>query len=277
MQTKLLFFILLFLSLDIFAQPNPPAPPPPSPPAKSTSSPREDFGNTQNNIAGSQSRSFGGGSIIKPNQIYNAADFMLVGSPTYEEFSFRPGTSLSWSKLNLKKGYGVNAIITFDLTQQAYSVYYRYKDWYYHINFGRMGMALNTGTSVTRIWEPKIIKGLTLGTQIGVGVVANGKSTDKDAYFVAVPYLVLITQKEFVITKCIDFRSEAFITMCSPYYDIGMDYISTSSTFNAITGGCIGIKLSKYFKLNLTHRANINTTPKWGVMHNILIGTTFKL
>ena len=46
MQTKLLFFILLFLPLGMFAQPNPPAPPPPPPPVKSTSSPREDFGNT---------------------------------------------------------------------------------------------------------------------------------------------------------------------------------------------------------------------------------------
>lgn len=272
MQTKLLFFILLCLQLGVFAQPGPPPPPPP--PTKPTLLPREDFGNTQNNIAGSQSRSFGGGSIIKPNQIYNSADFMLVGSPTYEEFSFRPGTSLSWSKLNLKKGYGVNVIVTFDLSQQAYSFYYRYEDWYYHINFGKMGTALNTGASVTYM---KQLKSLTLGTQLGVSVVANGKSTDKDAYFVAVPYLVLILQKEFIITEYIDFKSEAFITMCSPYYDIGLDYVSTSSTFNAIVGSCIGIKLSKYFKLNLTYRANINTTPKWGVIPNILIGTTFKL
>jgi len=273
MQIKALFIILLlFIPLGIFAQPNPPAPPPAPAP-----SPQEDFGTTQNNIVGSQARSFGGGSIIKPNQIYNSADFMLVGSPTYEEFSFRPGTSLSWSKLNAKKGYGGNAIITFDLSQQAYSFYHRNKNWYYHVNFGKMGKALNTGASITRIWEPTSIKDLTLGTQLGVGIVANGKSTDKDAYFVAVPYLVFISQKEFTITKHINFKPEIFITVCSPYYDIGMNYGSTSSTFNAVVGNCVGIKLSKYFKLNLTYRGNMNTTPKWGLMHNILIGSTFKL
>ena len=274
MQTKILPFILLFLPLVILAQPIPPKP---SPPSKPTASAEEDFGNTQNNIVGSQSRSFGGGSIIKPNQIYNSADFMLVGSPTYEEFTFRPGTSLSWSKINLKKGYGVNAVVTFDLTQQAYSVYRRNKNWYYHINLGKMGIALNTGASITRIWEPTGIKDLTLGVQVGVGVVANGKSTDKDAYFVAVPYLVLISQKEFTISKHIEWKPEVFITMCSPYYDIGKDYVSTSPTFNAIVGNCTSIKLSKNFKLNLTYRANINTTPKWGVIPNILIGSTFKL
>ena len=273
MQIKLLYVILLLIPLGVFAQPLPPAPPP----SKPTTTSDEDFSSTQNNIIGSQSRSFGGGSIIKPNQMYNSADFMLVGSPTYEEFTFRPGTSLSWSKLNFKKGYGGNAVVTFDLSQQAYSVYRRNKSWYYHINFGRMGMALNTGASVTRVWEPTDMKGLTLGTQFGIGVVANGKSTDKNAYFVAVPYLVFILQKEFTITKRIDFKPDAFITLCSPYYDIGKNYTSTSSTFNAVVGNCIGIKLSKYFKLNLTYRGNMNTTPKWGLMHNILIGSTFKL
>ena len=225
---------------------------------------------------GAQSRSFGGGSIIKPNQILNSADFALVGSPTYETFTFRPGTSLNWSSITFGKGFGANAVLTFDLSQQSYSFYYRNKNWYYHINFGRMAIALNMGASVTRVWEPKKIKDFTLGAQIGIGVVANGKSTDKDAYFVAVPYLVLLAQKEFKISKRIDLRPEAYITMCSPYYDIGMNFFSSSSTFNAVVGNCVGIKLSKRFKLNLTYRGNMNTTPKWGLMHNILIGSTLK-
>jgi len=201
---------------------------PPPPPQSSNSS--QDFGNTQNNIMGAQSRSFGGGSIIKPNQILNSADFTLVGSPTYEEFTFRPGTSLR----------------------------------------------LNTGASVTRVWEPIPEKDFTLGAQVGVGVVANGKSTDKDAYFVAVPYVVLLAQKEFKVSERITTRPEAYVTMCSPYYDIGMNFFSTSSTFNAVVGNCVGIKVSKKFRLNLTYRGNMNTTPKWGLMHNILIGSTLK-
>jgi hypothetical protein len=139
-----------------------------------------------------------------------------------------------------------------------------------------MVMALNTGASVTRVWEPKNIKNFTLGAQLGVGVVANGKSTNKDAYFVAVPYIVLLAQKEFKLSEKFDIRPEAYITMCSPYYDIGMNFSSTSSTFNAVVGNCIGIKVSKKFKMNLTYRGNMNTTPKWGLMHNILIGSTLK-
>ena len=149
---KKILFILFLLPVMVFAQTAPP-PPAPAPP-----SPQEDFGTTQNSIVGAQSRSFGGGSIIKPSQILNSADFAMVGSPTYETFTFRPGTSLSWSNINLGKGFGANAVITFDLSQQAYSFYYRHKSWYYHVNFGRMAMALNSGASVTRVWEPKKIK-----------------------------------------------------------------------------------------------------------------------
>ena len=267
---KFLLLILLF-PIILFGQASPPPPPATSPPTS-----QQDFGTTQNGIMGAQSRSFGGGSIIKPNQILNSADFALVGSPTYETFTFRPGTSLNWSSITFGRGFGANVVLTFDLSQQSYSFYYRNKNWYYHINFGRMAIALNTGASVTRVWEPKKIKDFTLGAQIGIGVVANGKSTDKDAYFVAVPYLVLLAQKEFKISKRIDLRPEAYITMCSPYYDIGMNFFSSSSTFNAVVGNCVGIKLSKRFKLNLTYRGNMNTTPKWGLMHNILIGSTLK-
>lgn len=264
---RLLLIICMIQGLAL-AQTAPPAPAPPSP--------QEDFGTTQNSIMGAQSRSFGGGSIIKPSQILNSADFAMVGSPTYETFTFRPGTSLSWSNINLGKGFGANAVITFDLSQQAYSFYYRHKSWYYHVNFGRMAMALNSGVSVTRVWEPTKIKDFTVGAQFGVSIVANGKSTDKDAYFVAVPYVVLLAQKEFTLSKRFDLRPEAYVTMCSPYYDIGMNFFSSSSTVNVVVGNCIGIKLSKRFKLNLTYRGNINTTPKFGLMHNILIGSTLK-
>jgi len=267
---KLLLLLLLVPALAI-GQVGPPPPP-------QSSSSSQDFGNTQNSIMGAQSRSFGGGSIIKPNQILNSADFTLVGSNTYEadQPAFRPGTSLSWSSINFGKGFGINAMATFDLSQQAYSFFYRHEKWYYHINFGRMGMALNTGASVTRVWEPIPEKDFTLGAQVGVGVVANGKSTDKDAYFVAVPYVVLLAQKEFKVSERITTRPEAYVTMCSPYYDIGMNFFSTSSTFNVVVGNCVGIKISKKFRLNLTYRGNMNTTPKWGLMHNILIGSTLK-
>ena len=70
---KLLLTLLIPFSL--FSQTSPP-PPPPTPPAED--SPTEDFGTTQNNIVGAQGRSFGGGSIIKPNPILTSADFAFI-------------------------------------------------------------------------------------------------------------------------------------------------------------------------------------------------------
>lgn len=272
---KKIILISLFLSMFVsaYSQTNPP-PPAPEPP--STLNSGQDFGNTQNSIMGAQSRSFGGGSIIKPNQVLNSADFALVGGPTYEAFTFRPGTSLGWGKMTNGKGYGVNAVLTFDLSQQAYSFYRRDKSWYYHINFGKLGMALNTGGSVTKVWDSKKYKNLTFGTQFGASIVANGDKNNTDAYFVIVPYVVLMAQKEVKLNEKIEWKPESFITLCSPYYDIGAKFSGTSNTFNAVVGNCFTFKISKHFKLSVTHRANINTTPEFGVMHNALIGSTLK-
>jgi len=265
--------LVFFITLSAFSQTNPPPPPAPAPP--STSNSQKDFGTTQNSIMGAQARSFGGGSIIKPNQILNSADFALIGSPTYETFSFRPGTSLCWGKMNYGKGFGVNAVLTFDLSQQAYSLYYRNKNWYYHFNFGRLGMALNTGASVTKVWNPKKYKDLMFGVQFGIAAVANQDQTT-DAYFVMVPYSSFLLQKKVSINKIIDWSPQAYITICSPYYDIGTKSVSTSNTFNAVVGNSLIFNVSKRFKFNLTYRTNINTTPNWGVMHNLLIGSSFK-
>jgi len=91
---------------------------------------------------------------------------------------------------------------------------------------------------------------------------------------VMVPYTSLILQKKIELTKNIDWTPQVYITLCSPYYDIGKNFTSSSNTFNAVVGNCMSIKVSKRFNLNLTHRANINTTPKFGIMNNILIGST---
>lgn len=264
---KKILYILFLMPIIVLAQPSPTVAPAPAP------APAQDFGNTQNNVVGAQGRSFGGGSLVKPNPMLTAADFALIGSPTYETFKFRPGVGIGYSRVNGGKGFGINAILTFDLSQQTYSFYYRKKMWYYHLNLGRMANALNSSLSVTRMWEYKT---LTAGIQLGTSVVANGKKTDKDAYFVLVPYSVLIIQKEITISKRFDWRPEAFITLCSPYYDLGKRYSSKSNTFNAVVGNNIGIKVHKKFKLNIDWRMNMNTTPKWGLMHNILIGTNLK-
>ena len=263
---KPLLIDLLLIPTFLFAQTNPPPPPPaPAPPA-----PAADFGNTQNNIMGAQSKSFGGGSLVRPNPILTSADLGFLQNPTFES-GWRYGTGISWSRINTGKGFGVNAVLTFDFTQQTYSAYYTNKDWYYHINVGRMGKVSNTGISITKTWEPLKVKKLVLGIQVGTTILDS--KDDSNKYNIVVPYAVLLVQKEFELTKRISWRPETFITLGSPYYNLEIKSIATSNTFNAVVGNNISIKVHKKFKLNVNWRMNMNTTPKWGVMNNVLIGT----
>jgi hypothetical protein len=243
--------------------------------AQQPSSSTQDFGNSQNNILGNQSKSFGGGSIIKPNPILTSADFALIGSNTYEKDqpAFRPGTGLGYGRFNKGQGWGINAVLTFDLSQQTYSAYYRTKNWYYHLNVGKMALTRNTGVSVTRVFTNR---NFNSGIQVGAAVVANGKKEDKGAYFVLVPYTVLFFNEQIDLNKTFQWGPEAFFTFCAPYYDIGLNYTSVSNTFNAVIGNNISAKVSNRFKVNINWRMNMNTTPKWGVMHNILFGTNLK-
>ena len=257
---KLLFIIVLLVSNLIYSQ----TPPEPPPPAASPPSANEQFNSTQNNIIGTQSKSFGGGSIVKPNPMLTSADFVLIQNPTFES-GWRYGTSLCYSKISNGKGFGINAVLTFDLTQQSYSSYYRNKNWYYHFNFGKMGTTHNIGGSVTNM---KLTKKLNYGYQIGVSVVEDSKNI----YFILVPYAVLLANKEMSLSPKIRWTPEIFITVCSPYYDLGMKKNEYSNTFNSVVGNNISIKVSKSFKLNTNWRMNINTTPKFGIMNNILIG-----
>ena len=258
---------LLLLPIFLYAQ---------TPPSSSTqsSSAQEDFGRTHNNIIGAQSRSFGGGSIIKPNPMLTSAAFAMIQNPTYEG-GWRYGTGLGFSKINFGKGFGVNAVLTFDLSQQSYSIYYKNRNWYYHLNFGSMGIALNRGASVTKTWD---LKKFTFGAQLGTSIISNGPSdtSNKSAYYAAIPYVVLMADREFKISNRLEWKPEAFITLCSPYYDLGKDFFSTSSTFNVVAGNNVAFKIGKHFKINLNWRANINTTPQFTIMNNILFGSNLK-
>lgn len=260
---KLLFIFLIPIYL-LGQQAPPPAPAPP------TKSPAQDFGNTQNNIMGAQARSFGGGSIVKPNPILTSADFSFLQNPTYES-GWRYGTGLGYSRVNAGKGFGANVVLSFDLTQQTYSTFYRNGNWYSHLNLGKMGLSRNISLSGTRIWE---FGKSTTGIQIGLSSVESLDSSNQ--YFVSVPYLVFLADQEVSLNSKIEWKPEIFITVCSPYYDIGKGFTSTSNTFNAVVGNNVSFALHKKFRLNINWRANVNTTPKFGVMNNILIGTNLK-
>jgi len=258
---KKILLVLIFTPIILFGQPKPPSKP------SSNPSSNELFGTAQNNIMGTQAKSFGGGSIIKPNPMLTSADIAFIGSNTYDPNQplFRLGAGLGYGKNNKNSGYGANAILTFDLSQQSYSAYFHKKNWYYHFNFGSMTSTKNVGISVTKVFKSDIVN---TGIQFGTSVLEDHKYV----YFIMVPYAVLMINKEIDLSKNINWKPEAFITLCSPYYDLGMNFSSTSKTFNAVVGNNLSVDISKYFKLNVNYRTNINTTPKLGIMHNILIG-----
>ena len=65
---KKILLVLIFTPIILFGQPKPPSKP------SSNPSSNELFGTAQNNIMGAQAKSFGGGSIIKPNPMLTSAD-----------------------------------------------------------------------------------------------------------------------------------------------------------------------------------------------------------
>jgi hypothetical protein len=258
------FFVLSFLIVNFLLSQTTP-PPPPKPVAPSPPEPKELFGNSQNNIVGAQTKSFGGGSIIKPSPMLTFADFALIGSPTFETFSFRPGMGIGYSRSKNLHNVGVNAILTLDFSQQTYSIFYNKGLWYYHLNLGMMTTTKNVGTSVTKLFR---IKNVNYGIQLGTSVLEDHTYT----YFIMVPYCVLIANTQFKLTERLKWKPETFITLTSPYRDLGKDFTSYSNTFNSVIGNSISIKVSKSFLFNVNYRMNVNTTPKFGIMHNILLG-----
>ena len=258
---KKILLVLIFAPIILFGQPKPPSKP------SSNPSSNELFGTAQNNIMGAQAKSFGRGSIIKPNPMLTSADIAFIGSNTYDPNQplFRLGAGLGYGKNNKNSGYGANAILTFDLSQQSYSTYFYKNNLYYHLNFGSMTTTKNVGVSITKVFKSKIVN---TGVQFGTSILEDHKYI----YFIMVPYAVLMINKEIDISNKVNWKPEAFITLCSPYYDLGMNFSSNSNTFNAVVGNNLSVDISKYFKLNVNYRTNINTTPKLGIMYNILIG-----
>ena len=128
-----------------------------------------------------------------------------------------------------------------------------------------MGTTINLGGSVTKMF---LTDKINFGVQIGSSVLEDHKYV----YFILVPYTVLMANKEIKLSNNIKWTPETFITICSPYYDLGLGTLGTSTTFNSVVGNSLSVNLSKWFKMNINWRMNINTTPKFGIMNNVLIG-----
>jgi len=264
----LLIVSLLVVQLSIFAQTPPPPPPPADPP------PMESVGQVQNATGFVQSKSFNppGGSMVKPNPFLAGADLAIIQNPTFEG-GFRPGFSMGYVKTSFDgvNSFGGNALATFDITQRAVNLFYGrlYKNHttYYSASFAQIGMDCSYGPAVTRVWK---LKRFNAGSTIGFTFV------DGIGYRIWSPNLVFLINKPIKINSRFKWTPEIFATFADLYYNRKETTWDRDLTCNALVGNAIGINFGKKFVFNIDWRMNINTNPKLGIMHNILLGTNYK-
>ena len=249
------------------------APPPPKPaePNKQT------IGQLQNNTGQVQSKSFAppppppppmGGAKVKPNPFLQTADLAIIQNPTFEG-GFRTGFSCGFSKSNNfgTKSFGGNTLLTFDLSQRAVSLFTSIKNkWFYSYSIAQMGEEQTQGISCTKLWMKN---NFILGTQISYSLI------DGTDFRIGSPSLVILTNKTFEVGK-FKLTPELYNTFSNQYYDRDKSNWDSDFTYNGIASLSFSYRLSKIFVLNSTYRANINTNPKFGLMNNILIGSSFK-
>jgi hypothetical protein len=267
MKNLFLIGMSIFISMNAFSQTAPP-PPPPDPPA-----PMENVGQVQNATGFVQSKSFApSGSMVKPSPFLAGADLAFISNPTFEG-GFRAGFSLGYAKTstNGSKTFGGNGIATFDLTRRSFNIFYgrNRKTYSAFIStaFAQIGLDCSYGPAFTVLFKRKAFNyGSTLGWSF----------IDGATYRIMSPTAVIIINKPMQIGKRIKYTPELFATFANPYYSRDAMAWSNDLTVNAIVGNSIGLLIGKSFIMNVDWRVNINTNPKLGIMHNLLIGTNYK-
>ena len=270
---KLIFSIFLVLLVFKSGAQTPPPPPPAPAPAQPK---QQTIGQLQNNTGQVQSRSFTppppppamGGSKIKPNPFMQTADLAVIQNPTFESGA-RMGFSCGASKSNFMgtKTIGANGMFTFDFTQRAVSVFTSsHNKWFCSYSFAQMGKDQTQGLSVTRLWTKN---NYTFGTQVCYSLV------DGSSFRISAPSLIVLVNKTYEFGK-LKLTPELYSTISNPYYDRDKSEWSSELTYNGLASMTFTYKFTKRFVLNTTYRANVNTTPKFGLMNNLLIGSSFK-
>jgi hypothetical protein len=245
----------------------------PSPPPPAAPPPMEQVGQVQNTTGYVQSKSFApAGSMVKPSPFLAGADMALIQNPTFES-GFRTGLSLGYSKTSTDKltTYGGNGIGTFDFTQRAINIFYgknrKTYSMFLSTSFAQIGMDCSYGPAFTILVKNKSIN---YGSTIGWSFI------DGETYRIMSPTAVIILNKPMLIGKKIKYTPELFSTFSYSYYNRIEKVWANDLTFNAIVGNSVGLLLGNSFILNVDWRSNINTNPKFGIMHNVLFGTNYK-
>ena len=271
-------FLLLLFPAVLAAQ----TPPQGNQPQKTQQqTPGAQLGAVNNNQGFTQSKSFApppppppsdGGSKVRLNPFLSTADFAFIANPSFEG-GYRAGLSLGTSVTNDMgtRGFGGSALLTTDLTQRAVTMYRSFisngSAKYLSVSFSQIGKNQTESFSLTTvkttgIWNYGAVANLSLG---------NGES-----FRIFTPTLSGFVNTTIPVTSKLQLTPEVFSNISDYYFDRDKEEWDKDFTVNVLTGTQVGYNITKRFVVNFDWRANINTNPRWGVMHNFLIGSNFK-
>jgi len=272
-------FLLLLFPTVLAAQ----TPPQGNQPQKTQQqTPGAQLGAVNNNQGFTQSKSFAppppppppsdGGSKVRLNPFLSTADFAFIANPSFEG-GYRAGLSLGTSVTNDMgtRGFGGSALLTTDLTQRAVTMYRSFisngSAKYLSVSFSQIGKNQTESFSLTTvkttgIWNYGAVANLSLG---------NGES-----FRIFTPTLSGFVNTTIPVTSKLQLTPEVFSNISDYYFDRDKQEWDKDFTVNVLTGTQVGYNITKRFVVNFDWRANINTNPRWGVMHNFLIGSNFK-
>ena len=273
------FLLLLLVPVSLQAQIQTPVG---QVPVVTQQTPGAQLGSVNNNQGFTQSKSFApppppppssdGGSKVRLNPFLSTADFAFIANPTFEG-GYRAGLSLGMGVTNDlgTRGFGGNALLTTDLTQRAVTMYRSFISngtaKYVSISFSQIG------TNQTESFSFTTVK--TAG-MFNYGTVANLSLGNGQSFRILTPTVSGFVNTTIPLTNSLRLTPEVFSNFSNYYFDRDKQEWAQDFTVNMLAGTQASYNITKRFVVNLDWRANINTNPGWGVMHNFLIGSNFK-
>ncbi len=215
----------------------------------------------------------GGGSRVKASPFLTSSDFTFLSNPTFEG-GYRQSLSLGFGKTTANGliGYGGNGFSTLDGTQKGVSLLVSRKNSNFSVSFTEIAESRSKSISYL-----KFVRGQkwTSGFGLNYSMTKTQIVTNLPPQETSAPSMMVFTTRDFPLSKRFIFTPEILLNQSFGYFSKGE--WTGDPTFNAFVGSGIGWKVSKKFLLVGAYRGNINTNPKFGLMHNFLIGNRFDL
>jgi hypothetical protein len=226
------------------------------------------------------------GSVVKTNAFLTSSDFVFLQKPTYEG-GWLQAISLGAGKqsMNGVYSYGGNGFVTTDGSQVGLSGFLSKGNNNLFLSYVKLAKSITTTLTYVKSYKGKWNKGFGVNLSSSFNQV-----TDSDSIppmHIVAPSVMFFINRTYNVGK-FTITPDLLFSYSNPYFDAGKNSVTFlgaerwvgfqyDPTFNALVGTSLGYKLSKRFIIQLAHRGNINTNPKFGLMNNISIGNKFNL